>query len=204
MSRMNSTSLPERERPESFHYGPLLVLMTTILLAPGTVVAEWSTSISRDEMTGKVQAFATSDWVSPTKPMRFPYNDVRGIMGVGCKESDLSGTRSDGTTWTHTSYWAYFKFTDAPNLTNVDVGDGYSTFRTRVRWDDEIETVEMRQTWGAPSIQFRSSTSAIEKISASSSVLLELQWHGSGKVYFEFPLNGSAKALAEAKQACGG
>lgn len=147
----------------------------------------WSTQVSIDEMTGKKQAYATSVRVPPTKRMDFPYADVEAWMGIGC----------DGS-----SEWVYFGFSTSPNLTNTETEDGYSVIKARVRWDDTIQETRLIQEWGAKSIHFSDHASVISKIASSSSVMLELSWHGEGRVNFLFPLNGSSAAIQEMRAKC--
>jgi len=147
----------------------------------------WSTSISKDEMTGKLAAFAHSPISVPSKRMSFPYNDVNAWLGVGC----------DGD-----NEWAYIGFNSAPNLANDETEDGYNVINTRIRWNSKIENVVLTQDWGAKFLHFRNDSSAISKIVASSSALLELQWHGEQPTYFKFSLNGSSKALSEIRAKC--
>lgn len=151
------------------------------------VFAQWNAAVTSDEMTGEISAYATSDWVSPRRQLPFPYGDLRAVLGVGCKGS---------------SEWAYIRFTTSPNIANSDTQDGYDSVRTRVRWDDETGYMRFVQKWGGNSIQFQRSSRAIEKIKASNSMLLELDWYGLGDVYFEFPLDGASKAIAEGRETC--
>lgn len=147
----------------------------------------WSTSTSKDEMTGKFSAYAHSPKAKPSKKMSFPYSDVYSYIGIGC-DSD--------------SEWVYFGFNGAPNLTKDETKDGYNSIKTRVRWDKEVEDVALTQDWGSKFIHFRNYSSAISSISASKTALLELQWHGQQPVYFNFTLNGSSKALSEIRALC--
>ena len=147
----------------------------------------WNTFTSKDEMTGKFSAYAHSPKAYPNRRMGFPYSDVNSWMGVGCNSDNE---------------WVYFGFNSAPNLTNDETKDGYNLIRTRVKWDDQVEYVSLTQDWGAKFIHFRDDASAISKISAASTALLELQWHGEQPIYFEYSLNGSSKAIAEIKAKC--
>ena len=90
---------------------PILVVCFSLLLLPHYAHAQWRTSISRDEMTGEKSCHAQSAVTGPTSPMGFPYNDLTAWLGIGHK-----GTKE----------WAYIGFTQAPNLADGDVGDGYS------------------------------------------------------------------------------
>ncbi len=150
-------------------------------------VPSWSTSTSKDEMTGKLSAHAHSPNTSPTKVMSFPYSDVSAWLGVGCKNG---------------SEWVYIGFSKSPNLTNTETEDGYSVIRTRIKWNGKVENVVLHQDWGAKFLHFRDDASALAKIAASNTALLELQWHGQQSTYFEFTLNGSSKAISEIKAKC--
>lgn len=155
--------------------------------APAKPRPVWSTQVSVDEMTGKREAYATSVRVPPTKRMDFPYADVKAWMGVGC----------DGS-----SEWAYFGFSSSPNITNDKTESGYNVINTRVKWDDSIQNTRLIQEWGAKSIHFSNKAAAIAKIAGSSSVMLELSWHGQGSVNFLFPLEGSSAAIQEMREKC--
>ncbi|WDP90883.1 MAG: hypothetical protein HUN04_14750 [Desulfobacter sp.] len=142
--------------------------------------ARWKTSVSVDEMTGKTSAYAFSPSVGPTKSMNWPYHTVKAWLGVGC----------DGK-----SEWVYIGFSEAPNLSIRGTEEGYYVFGTRVKWDSIIENETLTQGWGENFIHFEGDRFAISKIESGNSVLVELPWHGNGKVYFKFPLNGSSAAL---------
>lgn len=147
----------------------------------------WRSFTSNDEMTGKLQAFAHSPQIAPTRRMEFPYSNVEAWLGVGC----------DGK-----SEWVYIGFNGSPNLSNDETEDGYNLISTRIKWDDSLENVKLTQDWGAKFIHFREDSSALAKISASSKALLELQWHGQQPAHFEFSLNGSSKAITEMRNEC--
>lgn len=147
----------------------------------------WTHSNSKDEMTGKESAYASSPIIEPTKKMDFPYSDTTAWLGVGC----------DGK-----KEWAYIGFNKAPNLTDTDTEDGYNLIRTRIKWDGKIENITLTQYWGASFIHFRDDKSIISNIANSNSVLLELKWYGEQKTHFEFPLNGSSTALKNIRSLC--
>src|SRR2546428_13574019 len=98
----------------------LLCPLMAVLAVPAS--AQWRNSVSRDEMTGKQQAFAHSPMTSPTRPMSLPYTDTQAWLGFGC----------DGQ-----NEWTYFGFSSQPNLLNTETEEGYSSLSTRVKWDDE-------------------------------------------------------------------
>jgi hypothetical protein len=121
--------------------------------------------------------------------MGFPYHDVAAWMGVGC----------DGK-----SEWAYIGFSEAPNLTDTEIENGYNRITTRIKWGEAIQEVELVQEWGAASLHFQADGQAISKMSSSSTALLELKWYGQNRPHFSFPLDGASKAIAEARKQCGG
>ena len=164
----------------------LLVLLLALLAIPAS--AQWRTSSSTDEMTGERSSYAQSPATTATKRLDFPYRDTRAWLGVGCKGE---------------SEWAYIRFSNAPNLIDTSTKDGYDTFTTRVRWDENVETMDFLQTWGAEAIHFQADETAIAKIATASIVRLELKWYGAGTIYFDFSLRGSSAALARTRAACG-
>lgn len=164
------------------------ICIIAILLISGQVSAQWQTSVSTDEMTGKKSCYAHSNSIAPVKQMGFPYQDVQAWIGIG----------SDGG-----SEWAYIGFSEAPNLADTDIGDGYSTIQTRIKWDDQVENVTLRQEWGAKFLHFEDDERTIAKIAESGTVLLELNWYGEGKTYFKISLSGSSAAIAKIRKGCG-
>jgi len=149
--------------------------------------SSWSTSISKDEMTGKSSAYANSVSVQPTKIMDFPYNDVKAWLGVGCDGKDE---------------WAYIGFTTAPNLNGSDIRDGYNHIDTRIKVGNKVESVSLTQGWGSKALHFDYDKKIINEMKKANSILLELNWHGNNPVYFKFPLDGSSKALHEIEKEC--
>jgi len=147
----------------------------------------WTTSTSKDKMTGKVSAYASSPITVPSKKMGFPYADVNAWLGVGCNKSDE---------------WVYVGFNSAPNLANTETKDGYNLIQTRIKWDGAVKNTTLTQDWQASFIHFRNDNSAISKIVSLKTALLELQWHGEQSTYFEFSLNGSSAALKKIRAKC--
>jgi len=147
----------------------------------------WTTSTSKDKMTGKLSSYASSPIAIPSRKMGFPYADVHAWLGVGCNKNDE---------------WVYVGFNSAPNLANTETKDGYNLIKTRIKWDGAVKNATLTQDWGASFIHFRNGNSAISKIVSSKSALLELQWHGEQSAYFEFSLNGSSAALKKIRAKC--
>ncbi|WP_352284177.1 hypothetical protein [Pseudoalteromonas sp. Q18-MNA-CIBAN-0097] len=147
----------------------------------------WVTSVSKDEMTGKFTAFAHSPISYPSKKMGFPYHDVNSWMGVGCDADNE---------------WVYLGFNDSPNLSKDTTESGYNLLKTRIKWDDNVEDVSLTQDWGAKFLHFKDDSVVSSKIAASSSALVELQWHGEQPTYFKYSLSGSSKAISEIRGKC--
>jgi len=140
-------------------------------------------------MTGATSYHAHSAQTPATEPMGFPYQNTRAWLGYGC-----SGF----------SEWAYIGFSESPNLGGTTIADGHERIRTRIRWDEDApETVDLRQDWGASFIRFAYGVQTVERMTSAGSVLLELNWYGSGGTYFRFSLSGSSAAIARARAECG-
>ncbi len=152
-------------------------------------VSTWSTSTAKDEMTGKKSAYASSIRVTSTKAMVFPYQDVNAWLGVGCD----SGNE-----------WVYIGFSKPPNLLDDETKDGYNLLKTRIKWDDRVDTATLTQNWGEKFLHFSYDKPAISNILKSNSVMLELNWHGQGRTFFKFPLKGSSAAIKKVRQNCSG
>ncbi len=166
---------------------PLLVAASDLPQLTMSTDDQWDTSISKDEMTGEKSAYASSSIIGPTKRMGFPYGDTNAWLGVGC----------DGE-----SEWVYVGFTNSPNLNDTEIEDGYNLIRTRIKFDDKIENVTLTQNWGSKFLHFRKDSEIILNIAKSNSLLLELNWHGQGKTYFKFSLNGSSAAIDKIGDEC--
>lgn len=149
--------------------------------------AGWGVSFHSDEMTGKNQVFAISPIVKSTKNMSSPYNNVNSWLGVGCE----SGKR-----------WAFIGFSQAPNLLGSKTKDGYNLISTRIKWNEEVQKVNLNQDWGAKFLHFNNDDIIIKKIATSNEALLELNWYGNGNVYFNYSLSGSASALKKMAKKC--
>ena len=163
-----------------------------LLAFPTAAAAQWTSAVTRDPMTNQEVVVASSPNVVPSQEMDFPYKDTHAWMAYMC----------DGK-----NEWLYFGFSDTPNIDNAEPEEGgFSHFRTRVRWGTEIKNVEMSQKWGASVISFSDgggdAVKRLARSTAADSLLLELHWFGNGSVYFNFPLEGAAEAIANAKGSC--
>ena len=165
-----------------------LIFSSFLIVLSLPLLSQWNNSNSIDEMTGEVSAYCSSPLFSSTKNMVSPYSDTKAWLGIGC----------DGV-----SEWVYVGFTNAPNLLDTDTQDGQNVFTTRIKWDDELTSERFIQTWGAKSIQFTDTESAIENIINSNTLLVELNWYENGKTYFRFNLSGSTKAITKMRTKAG-
>lgn len=170
-------------RKKSFFSGIGIILVLVTMPAYGG----WDTSISKDEMTGEISAYARSPITAPTKSMPPPFSDTKGWLGVGCN--------GEGE-------WAYVSFSLSPDLSDRDIHNGYNNIKTRIKWDDRVENVTLREEWFSKLIEFYDDKSVISNIAKSSTVVLELKWRDEGTIYFKFPLSGSSAALKVIRNAC--
>jgi len=154
---------------------------------PSVKLPQWTNTDSTDEMSGKRSAYTLSPTITPNRPMEFPYSNVDSWLVVGCTKS---------------SEWAYVGFSRAPNLVDTENGDGYNVIKARVKWGESLDRETFTQKWSAKSIHFDNYETAIQKISASGGMMLELKWHGQGAVHFSYPLDGASKAIGEMRAAC--
>ncbi|MDK1287690.1 zinc ribbon domain-containing protein [Pseudoalteromonas umbrosa] len=143
----------------------------------------WNTSTSRDLMTGRWSAYATSPITKSNKRLSFPYSDVEAWIGVGCNAE---------------SKWSYIAFNTAPTLQKTRTG----VIKASVKWDDNIEDITLIQNSGAKFLHFQNDSKIITKLKSSETALLELQWSAEQRVYFNFTLNGAFKAITKAYQKC--
>ena len=162
-----------------------LIFFATMILS-SHVTAQWDVTTSKDEMTGEISSYCSSPITAPTKIMSFPYGDTKGWLGIGC----------DGE-----SEWVYAGFTNAPNLQDTEIGDGYNKIKTRIKFDDEVQDVYMSQKWNSKFIHFYD-VGVIDKIMKANTILLELDWYGEGNVYFRFSGAGSTKAINQIRASC--
>ena len=151
------------------------------------VSAQWRNTTDSDPISGENTAYAISNGYTSMERMSAPYTGTTMSIGYGCSEN---------------SEWAYFVFSTAPNIANDKTESGYSTSVSRIRWDDTASTISLRQDWGERYMHFRNK-SDIAKIRAYNVLVVELDWHGSGDVYFRVPLSGSTKATDRARDLCG-
>jgi len=175
-------------KPESTLVLPLKIIAKPVKAIPSKPA--WTTSNSKDEMTGAFFAYATSPTSYPAQEMDFPYRDVNSWLAIGCHKK---------------SEWIYFGFNNSPNLINLtgsETRDGYNLISTRIEWDDAVENVQLTQDVSSQFIHFRNIKESIFRVERAKTAKLELHWYGLSSTYFEYTLNGSSKALAEIRSQC--
>lgn len=163
-----------------------IALYLLILLLTVSAYGQWKNSSSQDPMTDEITWYAISPYVTSTSKMNFPYTGTEAWIGIGKDSKDE---------------WVYIGFTNEPNLVNTKIGNGYNSVKIRIKWDDELTETTLTQTWGSKFLHFSNDHEIISRISKHNKVLIELEWYGNGKVYFEFPLSGSAKAIKTMREA---
>lgn len=144
-------------------------------------------SSDEDAITGEFTFYAISNSHRSISRMQWPYHNTESWIGYGCGKD---------------AEWLFLGFSDAPNLTNTDVRDGYHLFDTRVRIDNNVETAWFTQDWGSAFLGFKDDAPWIEKIMRGSTFRVELKWHGTQGVYFEYDLTGSASSIRQARSNC--
>lgn len=149
--------------------------------------ASWKVLENVDEMTGEVlSVYAVSSDVVPTRQMSFPYGDVESYIGYACERGNE---------------WVLVGFFSPANLMGDEIHDGYNSLDTRVKWDERIENMRFIQSRARASnfLTFEQTQKSIQYIMQSNSMLLEVPWHGQGKVYFRYSLAGASKAISQAR-----
>ncbi len=160
----------------------LAIFFLALTVNGAQIGTEWTVTVSKDVMTEEETWYASSPNVTSTEPMGFPYEGTKAALVLGYDGKDE---------------WVYIWFSQSPNLLDTKIGDGYNIISTRIKWDDEIETTKLTQEWGSKFLHFTEDEEVVSKIINSDTMLLELNWYGEGKVYFQFPLEGAAEAIDE-------
>lgn len=167
----------------------MILIFLFVVIPQLSFANSWDFSVDKNAMTGEKSVYVSSPTTLTIKSMDFPYSKTKGWIGVGCKNG---------------KQWAYFGFSVAPNLINSTTEDGYSVIKTKIKIGNKLEQIELTQKWGSKFLQTSSvdSDTLISNMKKANSVLLELDWHGNEKVYFEFSLKGSTKALNKMQKNC--
>ena len=149
--------------------------------------SDWHVYSSRDQMTGSKNFYCRSETVRATQQMSFPYDDVSAHLVVGCEDNYK---------------WVYASFSESPNLQMTATKNGYDTFRTRVKFNQQVEWTNMLQEWGSKQLYFSDEHYIISRLKQADTLLLELDWYGEGRTYFRFSCNGSSVAIDDVLNSC--
>ena len=165
------------------------IILSSFVLSVSIFASTWDVNIKKDKMSGEISTYASSSTVTSDEKMRFPYSNTKSWIGVGCKDG---------------KEWAYFGFTESPNLLNTETQSGYSILYAKIKIGKTVDKIKLLQEWGDRFLSITNNAeSFIEKLKQGKSILLELNWHGNGKTYFTYSLQGSTKALTKLQNECG-
>ena len=124
----------------------------------------------------------------PTRSLSFPNHDLANQVVYQCNDEHWESV--------------HVHFSSTPNITNDETKDGYNISRSRVKWDDRDPiTIELTQRWGSRNLV--PDNPSPRSVMRSSTLLMEFEIYGQGKVAFKYDLAGSTKAINEARRVCG-
>ncbi len=147
----------------------------------------WTVFESTDEMTGKTSVYLSSENGTTTRPMDFPYTGTRSSINLGCNANDI---------------WSYFWFSSKPNISNDLTESGYSRSKSRIRFDNTLDTISLTQEWGSKFMHVTYENWFIDKLKQRKTVKLELNWHAQNNTIFEYNVHGFVPAYTNFKQKC--
>ena len=161
----------------------LAVFFLALTLSGAQIETEWTVTVRKDEMTGEETRYVLSPLVPPVSPVGLRYRSIKAGLGVGYDGEDE---------------WVYIWFNQIPIFDDTEFKGDYEIINTRIKWDDEIEGVQLYNDGLASDvIYFSDNKKVVSKIINSDTMLLELILFGEGNVYFQFPLVGAAEAINE-------
>ena len=136
-------------------------------------------------MTDAKQCWANSKTTSIESCNDWTYGDTRSHIGVGFDRKKS---------------WTYLYFSSSPNLTNDDTESGYNRVVVNIRFDGKVtKRFTMTQDWGSKFLHFRNDNSIKAAMRQYSTMLVELEWYGCGRAYFEYDLTGATAKMSEAR-----
>ena len=141
-----------------------------------TTTTDWQMINFVNEFGERTDQGTVSRTVSPRRAMSFPYGATTGRIFVDCDR-------------------AWVRFSETPNLTGGDIGDGYTRYTVTVRVDGNNARCRMSQSWGEDDLRFVDPSRAIGVLSGGSTFDLALPWYGEGSVVFSWSLTGSSDAI---------
>lgn len=147
----------------------------------------WSYRISVDEMTQERSVYLSSKIGTTTRSMSFPYTGTESAIYFGCNKK---------------SKWAYFWFSNQPNIVNDQTKSGYSLSKSRIRFDDALDSITMTQDWGSKFMHARYPDWLSNKLVGVDNVRLELHWHGEGRAVFSYDVSGFKSLYSDFIKEC--
>ncbi len=154
----------------------------------------WSTISTIDEMSGVTTYHAFSPKIFPTSQLKFPYKDVFSYMGVSCQKG---------------SFQVYLVFNKTNLSGRATYKNGNRFINTKVKFDENISDENFVLIKGREDSlyfsnqdgDFISPVEILQRLISSSYMLLQLNWHGNGDVYFRYDLN-SPREILDTLNAC--
>jgi len=159
----------------------IIIFIFCILMFLMSHASDWRTYKYTSEFDGKTQWVAATGPVRPTRELDWPYEDLYFEIFVVCNDAGEK--------------WAMLTFSAEPVLNQTEIEDGYSVVKSRIKFDDTIDTATMHQPWGSEDLHFAYDDWAIQKLREAENVMLELNWYGEGRVIFKTGLSGSGKTF---------
>lgn len=157
--------------------------------------AAWSVSSDKNEMTGEVSYYAISSAVYATRPLSFPYRDLRMFIGIGCRKGGGTGR-----------WWAYLGFHGSVNIAGGKWVSGERQYDIRMRWDNRINSFSfVKDDVESRFFHLKRNllrSSFLDKVKYSSVALVEIPLFDQGEVYFRVGLQGTRRTLAQLGRTC--
>lgn len=168
----------------------LFATFAVILISFSAAAEEvWKNYSKKDEMSGEQSFYTYTNKIKPTRTMSFPYQNTTSFIALMCSKKRVTFS---------------FLFNIAPNLNNKEtVVKNYDSIKTRIKFGEKINNVDLLQRWGGKQITLRNNEQYLADLNISDELLLELDWHGDGKVYFKYTITGFSKAYEDLKTRCG-
>ena len=159
----------------------IAAVVLTLAMTPSKAAGQWRTINFVDEFGDVTDRGARSAAVSSVRQMSFPYGDTTGTIMVDCDR-------------------AWIRFSEAPNLTGGDIGNGYTRYNVAVRVDGNgVGRWTVSQSWGDNDLRFVDGRQAVSALAAGTTFALALPWYGENSAAFSWTLNGSSSAI---RQSC--
>lgn len=108
--------------------------------------SDWRMINFVNEFGERTDQGAVSTEVGSVRPMSFPYGDTKARIFVDCDR-------------------AWVRFSESPNLTGGDIGDGYTRYTVAVRANGNDARWQVSQSWGDQDLRFVDSSRAIAALS---------------------------------------